>query len=917
MSKRRALILSLLGWIALAGLAVVLSLALPSRPADVALAAPRLLETGTNTATPTETPAHTVDLHVVPQVYTSYIGEQFSLEITVDAGSQPVDTIDARLLFSTTHLILNGVDNGTSLPYVINITYNNDTGYLRYWAGLYPGDTAPSGTFMLCRVYFISLVPTGRTDVKLDPLNTTAMYQGSSVLRALYDGIVYIADATATPTITPTSTPSHTPTNTGTPTSTPTATATATITNTPTATATPTITHTPTATGTPTDTPTVTQTPTVTDTPTVTQTPTITDTPTVTHTPTATPTATDTATPTDTATATPTFTPTSTPTATATPTATDTPTPTPTDTSTVTSTPTMTATPTDTETPSPTPTATATYTPSSTPTITRTPTITSTPTETGTPTPWPAGVLDLTGAVHAECDVPYVGDTTGAPSHVSTYSCIPSWPEAGPERVYILKTEATQNVTITVSYADPTDVDLFVLDAPRGDRCLPGGYGDKRVVLRNLPAGTYYIVVDTYSGYGAPAPGPFILNITCEALPTPTPTATSTYTPTPTATATLTYTPTSTATLTATPTPSATRTPTNTPTKTATPTATSTPTATLTPTQTYTVTATPTETRRPTLTPTPSRTPTPTWIYSPTPTRTPIPTATFTATPPAGTLVPSPTWINVLGSVRMVDGRPAPYGTVIDAWDPTGYRCGTYVVTTPGAYGLMPIYGDDPTTPQRDGARIGETLRFTINGEPAVAQGNAVWTSNGDVQHVDLYATYYTNQAIVLKAGWNLWSTNVQPAQPEIVQALRGLTGAYTRVLTMDCLRGGLSFYPDLPPTVNNLQTIDVAHGYWIEMTQNMTLVVPGIQWPAILPLSLCSGYNLIPYLPTTPLPVKQALQSIDGLYTAVLGFDPDLGALAYYPDLPPALNSLQVMQPGRGYWVKMKQEATLTYPAP
>ncbi len=218
------------------------------------------------------------------------------------------------------------------------------------------------------------------------------------------------------------------------------------------------------------------------------------------------------------------------------------PAPTPTPTRTATSTPTITPTPTITSTPTHTgtPTRTPTITPTGTHTLTPTPTVTGTqvPTATPTNTPLPPGMLDLSGAVPAACGVSYQGDTRGAPARVDTYSCIPSWPEAGPEQVYILTTSVTQDITVTLSYVAPTEVDVFVLDAPYGANCVDGGFGDTFVTLRDAPPKTYYIVVDTFSGFGTPAPGPYLLNITCPAgpFPTPTPTRTATATPTPTAT---------------------------------------------------------------------------------------------------------------------------------------------------------------------------------------------------------------------------------------------------------------------------------------------------------------------------------------------------------------------------------------------
>jgi hypothetical protein len=77
--------------------------------------------------------------------------------------------------------------------------------------------------------------------------------------------------------------------------------------------------------------------------------------------------------------------------------------------------------------------------------------------------------------------------------------------------------------------------------------------------------------------------------------------------------------------------------------------------------------------------------------------------------------------------------------------------------------------------------------------------------------------------------------------------------------------------------------------------------------------IPLEAGWNLVSYLPRQALPVTQALQSIEGQYSAVLGFDQ--GALSYYPDLDPIFNTLNILEPMHGYWIRMTEAGTLRYP--
>jgi hypothetical protein len=133
----------------------------------------------------------------------------------------------------------------------------------------------------------------------------------------------------------------------------------------------------------------------------------------------------------------------------------------------------------------------------------------------------------------------------------------------------------------------------------------------------------------------------------------------------------------------------------------------------------------------------------------------------------------------------------------------------------------------------------------------------------------------------------------------------------------MMCGAGAVSFYVDLPPAMNSLQVMDGSHGYWVHALDAAQLEVAGHLLPESQGMALCAGYNLVSYLPDAALPVADALASIAGQYDAVMGFDPITGAESYYPDLPAGLNSLKVMQPGRGYWIHMLASDTLYYPNP
>lgn len=100
-------------------------------------------------------------------------------------------------------------------------------------------------------------------------------------------------------------------------------------------------------------------------------------------------------------------------------------------------------------------------------------------------------------------------------------------------------------------------------------------------------------------------------------------------------------------------------------------------------------------------------------------------------------------WCDFFGAVT-IDEQPAPIGAVIDAFDPQGVRCGTFIVNEglgEGEYGFMHVYGDDDTTPDFDeGAVSGDTIRFFVDGMPAETAGpdEPIWEDMEHPRHVNL-----------------------------------------------------------------------------------------------------------------------------------------------------------------------------------
>jgi len=109
-------------------------------------------------------------------------------------------------------------------------------------------------------------------------------------------------------------------------------------------------------------------------------------------------------------------------------------------------------------------------------------------------------------------------------------------------------------------------------------------------------------------------------------------------------------------------------------------------------------------------------------------------------------ITPTNEWVNFYSQSSTLNGQLVPVGAVVKAYNPRGVQCGEFIVSEPGFYGLMPVYRDDPNTPEDEGMLPGEEVTFTINDISARPQGpdDTIWDTNGSVKQVDLVASVVT-----------------------------------------------------------------------------------------------------------------------------------------------------------------------------
>ena len=272
--------------------------------------------------------------------------------------------------------------------------------------------------------------------------------------------------------------------------------------------------------------------------------------------------------------------------------------------------------------------------------------------------------------------------------------------------------------------------------------------------------------------------------------------------------------------------------------------------------------------------------------------------------------IATPYWTIAYNNVTIA-GQPAPPGTVVTAESPRGDVVGCFIVKqdTPGLYGFMPIYGEDPTAnPPIPGMRDGDTVIFRINGALAAPSPSLEWHDDKTPHQVDLEVIVTPPQTILLTPGWNLISFYVEPPVPLVDTVLQhSIQGKYCLVL------GEKDIYDcEVPEHYRSLKELHGGRGYYLRLEggASANLLVEGVPITPTTPIPLHPGWNWVGYLPRATQPVTVALQSIAGHYLWVTD-----GSLFYDPTLP-EFSTLTEMEPDDGYLIYATDAVTLTYPS-
>jgi hypothetical protein len=190
------------------------------------------------------------------------------------------------------------------------------------------------------------------------------------------------------------------------------------------------------------------------------------------------------------------------------------------------------------------------------------------------------------------------------------------------------------------------------------------------------------------------------------------------------------------------------------------------------------------------------------------------------------------------------------------------------------------------------------------------------------VKFINTTAVGTTSVSVPLLKGWNLVSSPLVPIDTAPSAVFATIAGQFASVYAYDACDTDDSwkrYDPSAPSFANDLTTIAVEHGFWIQANTNTTLTITGTS-PATVSNPLCDGPNLIGYPSGSAVALPDALVSIAGKYTKIYAYDPSVVAdpwKTFDPSAPTFVNDLTALAPGWGYWVQMSQPALLVLNTP
>jgi Leucine-rich repeat (LRR) protein len=261
-----------------------------------------------------------------------------------------------------------------------------------------------------------------------------------------------------------------------------------------------------------------------------------------------------------------------------------------------------------------------------------------------------------------------------------------------------------------------------------------------------------------------------------------------------------------------------------------------------------------------------------------------------------------------------INGAPLKTGDWIGAFflDENGEEvCGGTMMWTPFGRGVVNIYGDDPTTPEKDGFDEGEEFIWKMYSCNDAMSYSAIASYDPEMPNqqyfTDLGASALTSltniacQEFELMAGWNDISSYLVPDDPAVQVMLADVVDNMLLMRNLTHI-----YWPGAG--VNTIGDWDNASGYAINFTENVSMEICGNEIVSKT-LDINGGWSYLPVPSECAVDVDEVFA---GLQEIVIIQDL-IGTEIYWP--AEGIYSLTTLQPGKAYKIKTNQALTVTFP--
>jgi len=209
------------------------------------------------------------------------------------------------------------------------------------------------------------------------------------------------------------------------------------------------------------------------------------------------------------------------------------------------------------------------------------------------------------------------------------------------------------------------------------------------------------------------------------------------------------------------------------------------------------------------------------------------------------------------------------------------------------------------------GADAGEEIyiKIFVNGKEYVIEDDdnesfIVESSGGYTSLIDYHVI--DGYKISLKPGWNLVSFPFEPNDSKVSEVFNNQDSVVS-IWNYDS--GIWAKYILSLPFLSDLEIIEAGKAYWIEMEESTSIVSSGSL--GINQISLSTGWNFVGYNLLEERSVEALFGSIMDDVSSIWSFSE--GKWSWYDTSVP-LVTLNNLNPGKGYWIKMKKPAVLNF---